>query len=289
MNFIKSNYKTALLIALSIILQIGVVIMIFNPSGKDKKLIDSTLASENMEAMADGTEVDPIDESKINAVSGHRTNNETHEDSEDGMEEIIEYETEGIGVGRTNVQVGYQHKEPTQAEISKATGKVSGTNKKPEETMDNKTSTGSTGKKPRKKPSSKPSSKPAKKPSNKPSGKPSKKPSNDKPTTPSKDTDDKKDTVADAKKKIVGKWKSDSDDNSTDMYWEFFDDGTYGNYDEQENMVYSGSYTFSSSNRIKISIKEDKETFTSDIDFKDENSFTVDNTEYFNFKNYKKV
>ena len=292
MNFLKSNYKMMIVIGLSIVLQVGVFTMIFNPSasGKNKKPIDSSLASENMETMVTGDEIDPIDESKINAVSGHRTSNQTHEDSE-GMEEIIEFEPEAevFPMGKTNVQVGYEHKQPSPSEISKATGKVSGTVKKPDSTTENKGNESS-------------KSNTQKNPNKNSTSSSSKKPSKDKTNTSSNKSDskeEKKDTVEDVKKKIIGKWKSDqANDSHADMYLEFFEDGSYQKYDEKENVVYSGSYTFSSSDRIKISIKdvkvsgqvkEEKETFTADIDFKDANNFTVKDMKHFDYPNYKKV
>lgn len=286
MNFLRSNYKMILVIGFSIIIQIGVVAMLFNPSGKDKKLIDSTIGRENMENMVHGTdEMDAIDESKNNAVSGHRTSNETHEDSE-GMEEIIEHESQALQVGKTDVQVGYVHREPTTEEINKTTGKVSGTNKKSTETTEKKPNKGNT-------------TNTGKKPTRKPSNKPSNKPKDDNSKTSSNKTD-KKDTIEDVKKKIIGKWKSvnDSDDKKSNMYWEFDENGSYENYDEDLNKVYSGKYKFSSPGKIKIigrnlnesgEIKEDKETFTSDINFKDSDSFTVMDIENFDFSNYKKV
>lgn len=279
MNFLKSNYKMMIVIGLSIVVQIGIVAMLFNPSGKDKKLIDSTIASENMESMVHGKdEIDAIDESKSNAISGHRTSNQTHENSEEGMEEIIEHDISETQVGKTNVQVGYVHKQPTPSEVNKVTGEISGTNKNPTKMTEKKDNT-----------------------SNKTNT--AKKPNKDKSNTSSNEvdkTDKNKDTMEDVKKKIIGKWKSvnDSEDKHTNMYWEFSEDGSYENYDEKLNMVYSGKYTFSSPGRIKIigrdlnasgEIKEDKETFTSDINFKDSNNFTVKDMKNFDFPNYKKV
>lgn len=288
MNFLRSNYKIIIVVGLSIVLQIGVVSMIFNSSWKSKKLIDSTIGNDNMETMGHGKgEIDAIDESKNNAVNGHRSSNETHKDGE-GMQEIIEHGTEGmvegVQVGKTNIQVGYEHKESTGMSTDKTTGKFVGSNKNA--TADTNVA-GTEGKK-----TASSTSKSSKKPTSKSK--------NDKISTGSNKTDEKKDTISDVKKKIIGKWKSvnDSDGKYSNMYWEFYEDGSYQNYDEKQSIVYNGTYTFSSSERIKLSIKdvkildevkEDKETFTSDIKFKDANNFTVDNIKHFNFTNYKKI
>lgn len=287
MNFLRSNYKMIIVVGLSIVLQIGVISMIFNSSWKNKKIIDSTIGNDNMETMAHGTDdLDAIDESKNNAVNGHRASNETHRDSE-GIEEIIEHEAEamveGTQVGKTNIQVGYEHREPTDTALNKTTGKFARSNKNPTASTD---TSGTKGKETSS--------------SSRPSKKPISKPKDDKTSKTSKETDENKDTISDVKKKIIGKWKSvnDSDGKYTNMYWEFYEDGSYQNYDEKQSIVYNGTYAFSSSERIKLSIKdikildevkEDKETFTSDIKFKDANNFTVDNIKHFNFTNYKKI
>lgn len=261
MGFFKNNYKTIMIIGISIVLQVGFITAMFSDSHKQKKEIDSTLV-KNLDNFFDGNdEVDIIDEAKINTVNNldvNRSNNE---------------------VEKLEVQVGYEHTEkpkPTQNSSTKAvkqekTNKSNQPVKKPSVTKNSTNKTSSTKK--------------------------DKKKNEDKKET---NNDNKTNNIENVKKIIIGKWKSVNDSNGKhdDMYFEFFEDGSFQNYDETEKMVSNGTYSFSSPNRIKINrkdttivgdTKEVSKTFISDINFKDDSSFTVADTNNFYFTNYIKI
>lgn len=266
MNFLKSNYKMILVIFVSIVVQIVVLLMLLNPLDKEKKEIDSTIAREDTNTIA-YDEMDSIDQSKNNLINGQGI--DEAEDLEGDSQEN-EIEKPVSQVGRVDVQVGYN---PTEPVVGKA--------KTPRQITSNKTKLPAKTTTTSKQPST--ASKPPVKP---------------------KPNDDKKkvDSLEKVEKVIVGKWKSenDSDGRKADMYWEFFKDGTYQNYDEDKSVVFNGKYTVNSPNIIKIdqenvylsatgNTRNQSETFSVDINFKDDKGFSVTDINHFDFSNYKKV
>lgn len=263
MGFFKNNYKTIIVIGVSIVLQVGFVTAMFSDSHKQKKEIDSTLV-KNLDNFFDGNdEVDIIDESKINTVNNLDVNRNNNE------------------VDRLEVQVGYEH-----VDNQKLTQKS-----KVKDIKQEKTKTKETNQSVKKSPVTKNS---ANKVSN------SKTDKTNKANKEETNNYDKTNHTEDVKKIIIGKWKSVNDSNGRhdDMYFEFFEDGSFQNYDETQKMISNGTYSFSSPNRIKLNrrditivddTKEENKTFISDITFKDDSSFTVADTNNFHFTNYIKV
>lgn len=270
MNFLKSNYKMILVIFVSVVVQVVVVLMLLNPTDKVKKEIDSTIGRQDTNTMLyDDNEMDAIDQSKIDLINGRGLSVSQDVDGNGETIEIGEPEKPVSQVGRVDVHVGYTptvaSKNKTKKAVSSSKAPIKNINKSNNNT-DNKTNVQTPVKN---------------------------NPKNDK---------KKVDSVEKVEKTIVGKWKSDndSDGRKSDMYWEFFKDGTYQNYDEDRSIVFNGKYTVNSANIINIdqenvylsatgNTRKQNEAFSVDINFKDDKSFSVTDIDHFDFTDYKKV
>lgn len=104
------------------------------------------------------------------------------------------------------------------------------------------------------------------------------------------------------KEMAIGKWKGVNNSNGkyNDVYIEFFADGSYEKHGENKENIHKGKYIFSSPDKIKITYEnaesddtgwnvKENESFIADIDFKDEDNFTVKDINRFSFANYKKI
>ena len=282
MNFLKSNYKMMLVIFISIVVQIVVLLMLLNQGDKEKKEIDSTLAREDTNNLVyDDDMIDAIDESKNKLLKDKQV---VSIDEADENIEVVEVDLDKpvSQVGKVDVHVGYNPTETnegqTKSNSKTNTNKAKSPNKNTSNTS-SKSPTSSTNKKTSTSTSPKAQAK-------------------EKTKTEKK----KVDSLEQAAKAIVGTWKSENDSNGSksDMYWEFFKNGTYQNYDEEKSVIFDGKYTVNSSDVIKVdqenvylsatgNTRKQNESFLVDISFQDDKTFSVTDIDHFDFSNYKKI
>lgn len=263
MKFVKNNFKIIVVAIVGVFVQILIIGSIIIYGNKEKANIErmdrqDVTDSYYFEPSYD-EELDSIEESK---KSKYNRNSQSIETTKEDGEKNIEEDLEAIKTGKVDVDLKFTPSSQDNADTSK------GLDRK----VQDKSSTNNT--------------------SNKPKNETVKKDKNE----------ELKKDIEKTKKIAIGTWKSvnDSDGKFEDVYMEFFSDGSYKKYNESRNIVYTGKYTFTSASKIKMNyetiklsnvddIKEEKETFTADINFKDDKSFSVTDIKRFDFSNYKKI
>ncbi len=261
MKFFKNNFKIIVIAILGIFVQFFIIGSMISNGNKEKANIERMERQE----VTDSYYYEPEYDSELDSIEAskqskyNRKPQEIEGEKKDIKEIVTKDDIETIKTGKVAVDLEFTDSSESKTDIPKTTG---------EKVQSKKNSD-----------------------------------NNKKSETPKKDKNTQlKEEIEKMKKTAIGTWKSvnDSDGKFEDFYIEFFEDGSYKKYNESRNIVYTGKYTFNSPSKIKMTyetiklsnvddIKEENETFTVDINFKDDKSFSVSDIKRFNFSNYKKI